>query len=278
MHVAAVQLNSTEDLSRNLARAEELVEQAAADGASLIVLPERFNLRGSPATYRRGAEGLAGETVAWAARTARRLEVDIVAGSLAEHRRGHDKLSNSSVHVGPDGELRAVYRKVHLFDVTVGETEYRESECDEPGDRLVISETADGTTIGLSVCYDLRFPELYRALALEGALIATVPANFTSETGAAHWEVLLRARAIEDGIFVIAAAQAGASPTGSPAAFGNSMIVDPWGEVLARAGEREECFVVAELDPARQSEIRERLPSLRHRLPEAYRVAVGVGS
>jgi predicted amidohydrolase len=272
MRAAAVQLNSNADRDRNLARAEALVRAAAADGATLVALPERFDLRGEPGDYERGAESLEhGRAAAWASGIARELGIDLIAGSTSERRDGHGKLSNTSLHVGPDGELRGVYRKVHLFDVTVGDTQYRESDSDEPGDELVVSEAADGTRLGLSICYDVRFPELYRILALKGALVIAVPANFTRTTGEAHWELLLRARAVENQAFVVAPAQAGEYPPGQPA-YGNSMIVDPWGEVLARApGGDEETFVAADLDFARLAEVREKLPSLQNRVPGAYR-------
>ena len=157
-----------------------------------------------------------------------------MAGSVAERRDGHERVSNTSVHVGPDGRFRAVYRKIHMFDVEVGGVEYRESEHSEPADELVLSETANGVGLGLTICYDLRFPELYRILALRGARIITVPANFTRVTGEAHWEVLLRARAIENQVFMIAPGQ-GRRPGPEGDSYGNSMIVDPWGEVLARS-------------------------------------------
>jgi predicted amidohydrolase len=273
MRAGAVQINSNADRDRNLATAEALVRAAVADGATLVALPERFDLRGTPDDYERGAEPLETHVaVAWARKLARELRIDLIAGSIGERREGHDKLSNTSVHIDPRGDVRAVYRKVHLFDVTVGETDYRESDSDEPGDEIVTTESADGTRLGLSVCYDVRFPELYRILALEGALVLTVPANFTRTTGAAHWELLLRARAVENQAFVLAPAQTGEYPPGQPA-YGNSMIVDPWGEVLARAsGEpQDETFVAADLDFARLAEVREKLPSLQNRVPAAYR-------
>ena len=198
-----------------------------------------------------------------------------MAGSIAERREGHDKLSNTSVHVGPDGELKAAYRKIHMFDVVVGDIEYRESKHHEAADEIVLSESADGTELGLTICYDLRFPELYRILALRGARIVTIPANFTKPTGAAHWDVLIRARAIENQVFVIAPAQIGPQlPKGE--SYGASMIVDPWGEVLARApdavdGPEDETFVAADLDLDRQDEVRQKLPSLANRVPGAYR-------
>jgi predicted amidohydrolase len=269
MRAAAVQLNSTDDKQRNLATADRLTREAAAEGADLVVLPEKFNVLGTHDDYIAGAETLDGPTIGWARELARELGIDLVAGSIVERREGHEKLSNTSVHVGPDGELKAVYRKIHMFDVVVGGQTYRESESEEPGDELVVSETAGQVPLGLTVCYDLRFPELYRILAIRGARVITIPAAFTKVTGQAHWEILLRARAIENQAFVVAADQVGSHPPDKES-FGGSMIVDPWGEVLARAPD-EECVVSAELDLARQDEVREQLPSLANRVPGAYR-------
>ena len=270
MRAAAVQLQSTTDTEQNLASAERLVRSAAAGGAELVVLPERLDIRGAADDYLSGAEPLDGRPVTWARELARDLGIDLVAGSVAERREGHDRVSNTSVHVGPDGEIRAVYRKIHMFDIEVEGTVYRESEHSEPAAEIVLSETAGGAGLGLTVCYDLRFPELYRILALRGARIITVPANFTRVTGAAHWEVLLRARAIEDQVFVIAPGQ-GRLPGPEGDSYGNSMIVDPWGEVLARAPMEGEHVIAADLDLARQDDIREKLPSLAHRVDAAYR-------
>ena len=268
MRAAAVQLNSTEDKERNLGTADRLARAAAADGAKLIVLPEKFNVLGRHEAYLAGAETLDGPTVTWARTLARELRVDLVAGSFVERREGRDKLGNTSVHVGPDGDLRGVYRKIHMFDVTVEGKEYRESASQEAGGEVVTTE-AEGVNLGLTVCYDLRFPELFRILALRGARVLTLPAAFTKVTGAAHWDVLLRARAIENQAFVIAADQVGVHPPDNES-FGGSQIVDPWGEVLVRAPD-DECFVAAELDLARQEEIRHALPSLANRVPAAYR-------
>jgi deaminated glutathione amidase len=269
VRAAAVQLQSTTDIEANLASAERHVRAAAADGAELVVLPERLDIRGAAADYAAGAEPLDGRPVTWARKLARELGIDLVAGSVAERREGRERVSNTSVHVGPDGEIRAVYRKIHMFDVEVGGVEYRESEHSEPADELVLSETANGVGLGLTICYDLRFPELYRILALRGARVITVPANFTRVTGEAHWEVLLRARAIENQVFVIAPDQ-GRRPGPEGDSYGNSMIVDPWGEVLARAPMEGDCFIAAELDLARQDEVREKLPSLANRVVAAY--------
>ena len=270
MRAAAVQLQSTTDTEANLASAERHVRAAAADGAELVVLPERLDIRGGAADYAAGAEPLDGRPIRWARELAGELGIDLVAGSVAERRDGHERVSNTSVHVGPDGEIRAVYRKIHMFDVEVGGVEYRESEHSEPADELVLSETAGGVGLGLTICYDLRFPELYRILALRGARVITVPANFTRVTGEAHWEVLLRARAIENQVFVIAPGQ-GRRPGPEGDSYGNSMIIDPWGEVLARAPMEGDCFIAAELDLARQDEVREKLPSLANRVDAAYK-------
>src|ERR687897_1885610 len=207
MLAAAVQLQCTTDMEANLASAERLTRAAVTDGAELVVLPERLDIRGAAKDYRAGAEPLDGRPVSWARELAAELGIDLVAGSVAERREGRERVSNTSVHLGPDGEIRAVYRKIHMFDVEVGGVDYRESEHSEPSRDIVVSETAHSIGLGLTVCYDLRFPELYRILALRGARIVTVPANFTRVTGEAHWEVLLRARAIEDQVFVIAPGQ-----------------------------------------------------------------------
>jgi deaminated glutathione amidase len=270
VRAAAVQLQSGTDIEENLASAERHVRAAAAGGAELVVLPERLDIRGASADYAAGAEPLDGRPVNWARELARELAIDLVAGSVAERRDGHQRVSNTSVHVGRDGDVRAVYRKIHMFDVEVGGVEYRESEHSEPADELVLSETTNGVSLGLTICYDLRFPELYRILALRGARVITVPANFTRVTGEAHWEVLLRARAIENQVFVIAPGQ-GRRPGPEGDSYGNSMIVDPWGEVLARAPMEGDCFIAAELDLARQDEVREKLPSLANRVGAAYK-------
>lgn len=182
---------------------------------------------------------------------------------------GCEKAANTSVHVGPDGEVRAVYRKIHMFDVEVDGVVYAESATEEPGDEPVVSELGDGTTLGMSICYDLRFPELYRILAIEGALVMVLPAAFTLPTTRDHWETLLRARAIENQAFVVAANQIGSHP-GAGRSGGRSMIVDPWGIVLAQAQDREG-HVVADIDLERQREIRSQLPALANRRPAAYR-------
>jgi predicted amidohydrolase len=268
VRAAAVQLTSTADRERNLATADRLTRAAAKAGAELIVLPEKWAVLGTPEETAAGAEPFDGPALAWARAIARELGIDLVAGSIAERVPDRDKGSNTSAHFGPDGELRAVYRKMHMFDVEVGGRSYRESDHEEPGDEVVVSETAGGVELGLTVCYDLRFPELYRILAVRGARIITVPAAFTLTTTREHWEVLLRARAIEDQAFVVAANQFGEHAPGLRSG-GRSMIVDPWGVVLAQAPDSE-TFALAELDLERQAEIRRSLPSLANRRPQAY--------
>jgi predicted amidohydrolase len=271
MRAGIVQLNSTDDIDRNLETADRLVRHAAAQGADVVVLPEKWTVLGTPERMASSAQPLDGEAISWARSAARELGVDLVAGSIVERREGRPKNSNTSVHVGPDGEIRAIYRKIHMFDVEVDGDVYAESVNEEPGDVAVVSELAGGTGLGMTICYDLRFPELYQTLSAAGAQVITVPAAFTLATTRDHWEVLLRARAIETQSFVLAANQIGAHPPGHRAG-GRSLIADPWGLVLACAPDTETA-VVAELDPEILRDIRRRLPSLTHRRPEAYHVA-----
>jgi predicted amidohydrolase len=266
-----VQLTSTADRARNLASADRLVREAAARGAELVVLPEKWAVLGTPEETAAGAEGLDGPALSWARSVAAELGIDLIAGSIAERGAGDDpdgRGRNTSVHVGPDGSDVAVYRKMHMFDVEVGGQRYRESANEQPGDEVVVTRTAGGVEVGMSICYDLRFPELYRILAVRGARVLAVPAAFTLATTREHWEVLLRARAIEDQCFVVAANQVGEHAPGYRSG-GRSMIVDPWGVVLAQAPDAEG-VVLSELDLGRQSEVRRTLPSLANRRPEAY--------
>jgi deaminated glutathione amidase len=273
MRAAAVQLTAKADKAANLEKADRLVRRAAADGAELVVLPEKWTALGTGDDLRAAAETIwaAGAATAWASNIARELGIDLVAGSIPERIDGEDKLRNTSLHYGPDGELKAAYRKIHMFDVEVGGVEYRESDNEDPGEEAVLTATSDGVEIGLTVCYDLRFPELYRLLAVDGARILTVPAAFTVPTTRDHWEPLVRARAIENQAFVIAANQIGKHPPNHRSG-GRSLIVDPWGIVLAAAPDSE-CVITADLDLEAQADIRRRLPSLANRRPNAYRRA-----
>jgi deaminated glutathione amidase len=268
VRVGAIQLNSTEDTARNLETADRLVRDAAGRGAELVVLPEKWSVLGTGEQMTAGAEPLDGRFIGWAREVASELGIDLVAGSIVERVEGRSKTANTSVHVGPDGEIRAVYRKMHMFDVEVDGDVYAESATEDAGDEVVLSELAGGTRIGMTVCYDVRFPELYRILAVRGAEAVTVPAAFTLATTRDHWEVLIRARAIENQCFVIAPNQIGPHPPG-PRCGGRSMIVDPWGLVLAQAPDIETA-IVADLDFETLQGVRRRIPALTHRRPEAY--------
>jgi predicted amidohydrolase len=269
IRVACVQLTSRDDKAVNLERTERLVARAAATGADVVVLPEKWNAIGGVDVLHAAAEPLeGGESVDAMSSWARTHGITLVGGSITERREGREKLSNTSCVFDPDGELVAVYRKIHLFDVEVGGVVYRESEAEEPGSEPVVARGEDWT-IGLTVCYDVRFPELYRILALEGAELVTVPAHFTTPTGKDHWHVLLRARAIENQYFVAAAAQWGETLPGKPA-YGRSLIADPWGIVLAQAPD-EDTVISAEIDKERMRAIRAKLPSLANRQIDAYR-------
>ena len=267
MRVAAIQLNSSDEVDRNLEGAERLVRAAAAAGAELVVLPEKWSALAPGAVLEELAEPLDGPIVTACREWAGELGVNLIAGSVSERVPGREQLANTSVLIDADGEIAAVYRKIHMFDVDVGGVTYRESEHEQAGDEIV-SASAGPIEVGLTVCYDLRFPELYRILALRGATAITVPSAFTTATGRDHWEILVRARAIENQLFVIAANQTGrAAPQFD--SWGHSMIVDPWGRVLAAIDEGEG-HVVADLDLEDLAAIRKRLPSLASRRAAAY--------
>jgi deaminated glutathione amidase len=268
VRVAAIQLNANGDTDRNLTTADRLVREAASSGAELVALPEKWTVLGTRQDMAAGAETLDGRAISWARKTAAELGIDFVVGSIFERVEGRELGANTSVHIGPDGELKAVYRKIHLFDVEIDGARYAESATEQPGDQIVVSELRDGTKLGLTVCYDVRFPELYRILTLSGARIITVPAAFTYPTTRDHWETLIRARAIENQCFVIAPNQIGHHPGGLRSG-GRSMIVDPWGVVLAQATDHETA-IVAELELDRIDEVREQIPALTHRRPQAY--------
>jgi deaminated glutathione amidase len=292
MRVAAIQTTAGPDRANNLDGAASWVEQAARDGAQLVVLPEYFSVAGSPAFLREHAEPLAGPTVGWASRLAERLKIRVLAGTFPEQpdknssddQGGGGRLFNTSWLIGSDGAIEAVYRKVHLFDVDLDGISFCESATTAPGKELCVSPLDSSSApdepqadellapaLGLSICYDLRFPELYRILTLRGATVIAVPAAFTAATGPAHWELLLRARAVENQVFVVGAAQVGHLPPGMPACHGHSMIVDPWGTVMAERLDPTPGVITADLDAGQQSRIRSELPVLANRRPGAYR-------
>jgi predicted amidohydrolase len=263
VRAAVVQLTSTDDLAGNLAAAEALVREAAAAGARFIALPEMFAFLRREGQRFPHAQGVDGEIVGRVRGWARELAVRILAGSIAESVAGSERVHNTSVLVGADGAIEAIYRKIHLFDVDLGAGGvFSESKSIAAGDEVVVAETEIGG-VGLSVCYDLRFPELYRAQAARGARWLLVPSAFTRATGKDHWEVLLRARAIENQCYVLAPAQCGVhSP--DRASHGRSLIVDPWGIVLAQLGDRPG-IAVADCSLAELERVRASVPALQHR-------------
>jgi len=265
VRVALVQMTSTTDLAANLDFARDGVEDAARQGAQVVALPENFaylRREGSPYPC---AQGLDGEIVSSLASLASHNGVWLLGGSFPERIDGDNRVFNTSVLISPEGQVVAQYRKIHLFDVALesrGGGSYHESASVAPGDGVVVADTPFGG-IGMSVCYDLRFPELYRKIADRGARWITVPAAFSPETGRDHWEVLLRARAIENQAFVIAPAQCGRHSE-DRASYGRSLIVDPWGLVLAQAGDQP-CVIVADCDLVEQDRVRSAIPCLQHR-------------
>lgn len=289
VRVAVAQMNTTEDVGANLHSAVDLVGRAARRGAHLIVLPEKFHYLGDPRRVAEIKESLDGPVLRACAAAAAEHAVFLVAGSIWEAVPGDERTFNTSVVFGPTGRPLATYRKIHMFDVDVGGHSYRESDECRPGDEVIavrlvgagakggdaVGAAAGGAgtagtdvILGLSVCYDIRFPELYRGLVDLGAQVVSVPAAFTMATGRDHWEVLLRARAIEDQVFVLAANQTGRHGSGLES-YGRSMIVDPWGLVRARAADGEG-VAVADIDLASVDRVRRALPALKNRAPGAY--------
>jgi predicted amidohydrolase len=263
LNVALVQMDSGEDVAANVARAEALTREAARAGARFIALPEMYHYRstGSPSVL--PGEAIPGPSTRGLQAIAAECSVAILAGSVCEAIDGNRRVHNTSVLIGPDGAIAATYRKIHLFDVDIDGVAIRESDWYVPGGTTATGSVL-GRTVGLSICYDLRFPELYRRYADVRADILTVPASFTATSGAAHWESLLRARAIENQAFVLAPGQVGAG-SGGVRTYGNSLIVDPWGVVLGRGSDGGTEIVSATLDFARMDEVRRRLPALGHR-------------
>ncbi|GAA3393654.1 carbon-nitrogen hydrolase family protein [Cryptosporangium minutisporangium] len=276
MRVAVCQLNTRDDRAANLAEARRLLEQAAAAGADFAVLPEFVDYlgrrRGEPAP-----EPVDGEFGAFFSAAARDLNLWVLAGSFRERAEDGERAYNTSLVFDRAGERVAAYRKIHLYDVEIpGRVSYHESKTIAPGGELVVADV-EGVPVGLSICYDLRFPELYRALAIAGARVLVVPAAFMAHTGRDHWEVLLRARAIENQCYVVAAGQIGDHEP-DRTCYGRSMVIDPWGTVIAQAPDVPG-IVLADLDLDRVESVRAELPSLANRrLPDQEGVRVRVNT
>ena len=272
--VAAIQMSSTPNKNENLATARQLIHAAASADADLVALPELWSCHGLESAYRENAEPIPGETTRFLGNLARELGIYLLGGSILEGHPASPKLHNTSTLFRPDGEMAALYRKIHLFDVKAPDREYLESGTIAPGAEIVTAK-AGTATLGLSVCYDVRFPELYRLLALRGAEVLMIPAAFTLQTGKDHWELLLRARAVENQAFVVAPAQWGQKVDGRWT-YGRSLIVDPWGTVLAQCPDRDG-FALATLDLGYLHRLREEFPALENRRPEAYDSKVDEG-
>lgn len=264
---AAIQMSSTPDKHENFETAEYLIRNAVRDGAELVALPELWSCHGLEKVYRENAESIPGPTTEFLSGLAQEHGIYVLGGSILEDEAGTEKLHNTSTFFDPSGEMTAVYRKIHLFDVSVSDKKYLESATISPGDEIVTTK-AGAATLGLSVCYDVRFPELYRLLALRGSEILAVPAAFTLQTGKDHWELLLRARAVENQAYVVAPAQWGQKADGRWT-YGRSMIVDPWGTVLSQCPDRDG-YALATLDLDYLDSFRDAFPSLANRRPETY--------
>ncbi|MCS7259427.1 MAG: carbon-nitrogen hydrolase family protein [Anaerolineae bacterium] len=270
MRVAVVQMRVAGERDANLARALQLIEQAARRGAELVVLPEYVTFLGALERFAEAAETVPGPTTEALAACARQYGIYLHTGSLIERSPVNGRFYNTSCVLDPQGALIAVYRKVHLFDATLsGSLNERESQVILPGDALCLAQLPE-LVLGLSICFDLRFPEMYRRMALAGAEAFAVPAAFMRVTGRAqHWEILLRARAIENHAYVLAAGQCGRDAAGRPH-YGNSMIIGPWGEILAAAPEEGECVLIARVERTLVQRRRKEIPVLQLQRPEVY--------
>jgi predicted amidohydrolase len=267
IRVGLIQMDSQDQKEKNMKKASSLLGEAVLQGASLVAFPEYFNFVGEERDEIEQAETIPGPTTVEISSWAKKHRIWVHGGSILERVKGMDKRFNTTVLLNPQGEIVARYRKIHLFDVDVaGGPIVTESRIRKPGDEIVICPTAVAT-VGLTICYDLRFCEIFRILALKGAQIVFTPSMFTQFTGKDHWEPLLRTRAIENQFFLLAPAQIGQKPL--CAAYGHSMILDPWGAILAEAPTGE-TTVVADLDLEEMERIRQELPSLRNRKPSAY--------
>lgn len=267
--LALVQMDTQNDKGENLKQVCSWIDEAAAHGAKVICFPEVMNLIGRNVGEGGGKEMIPGYTTDLLCWKAKEHGVYIHGGSISEMREGETRSSNTSVLISPEGKILAKYSKLHMFDITLADgTPYKESDKVQPGSEIVTVETELGV-FGMSICYDIRFPELYRLMAMRGAQVIFVPASFTMPTGKDHWEVLLRARAIENGCYIAAAGQIGTKPAYT--AYGNSLVADPWGTVIARAKDRPG-ITYAEIDLDYLDQVRSQIPSLENRRTDLYEV------
>ena len=269
--IALVQMDTQNDKGKNMETALWYADEAAKEGALLVCFPEVMNLIGRNVGEGGGREPVPGYSTKLLMEKAKEKGIFIHGGSITEEIPGERRAYNTSVLIGPDGRILSEYRKLHTFDITLADGKaFRESDRVCPGESMETVTTELGV-FGISICYDVRFPELYRLLALKGAQVIFVPASFTKETGEAHLEALLRARAIENGCYLVSAAQTGTKPAYT--AYGNSMVIDPWGRVTARAG-TEPGILDGEIDLAYEEEVRRQMPSLKNRRADLYDVIV----
>lgn len=267
--IAMIQMDTQNNKGENLKQACAWIDEAAARGAKLVCFPEVMNLIGRNVGEGGGKEQIPGYTTEILCAKAKEHGIYIHGGSITEERPGEKRSSNTSVFISPEGEILASYRKLHMFDITLADgTPFNESDKVQPGSDIVTVETELGV-FGMSICYDVRFPEIYRLMALRGAQVIFVPASFTMPTGKDHWEPLLRARAIENGCYIVAPGQIGTKPAYT--AYGNSLVADPWGTVIARAKDMPG-ITYAEIDLDYLDKIRKQIPSLENRRTDLYEV------
>lgn len=270
---AAIQIDTQSDKAENLSKIEHYIDQAATRGAALVGMAEMVNYIGDEAGERENAESIPGETIDRLAAKARQHGIWLHCGSIFERIEGSDKLYNTSVILSPEGEIAGKYRKIHLFDVDVKDgPSFKESNTKKPGDQVVVVPTPLGA-IGLSICFDMRFPELYRIMTLRQARVIFVPAEYTLMTGKDHWEPVLRTRAIENQVYIIAPGQMGVKPTFPT--YGRSIIIDPWGNVTAKMSDREG-IIMSEIDLDYLESVRKQVPCLNNRRPDLYDLDVPV--
>jgi predicted amidohydrolase len=270
VRVAAVQMDTQDDKKKNLRKAEALVEEAVAQGAQLVGLPEYFNFAGTDRREFGEAEIIPGPTTEFLSGMARRNHLWLHGGSFSEKVEGRTKMFNTTTFFNPAGEMVARYRKTHLLELRIkGGSTVIESSTKDPGDEVVVCDTDLGK-IGLSICYDMRFPDLYRVMVSRGAVIVFVCANYSLYTGKDHWEVILRARAIDNQCYIVAPAQIGIKPSSPPfPTYGRSLIIDPWGNIIAKAPDKETC-IVADLDMDYLDGVRQQICPMKHRRPDLY--------
>lgn len=269
LKVSMVQMQVTNQVDVNVEKAVALIREAAKEKPDVIVLPENFHMMGTKEEFFASAETIDGPTITRLRELAKELSTYIVAGTMKFRVEGEEKLNNICCVINPQGEIQDIYNKIHTFNARVGDVQYQGSQVEEAGDQIVVTNI-NGVPVGLSVCFDIRFPEMFRILALKGAKVILVPAIFMLHTGKDHWEVLLRARAIENQVYVVAPATYGKFPPNGEWSYGRSMAVDPWGLVIAQSSDRDEVLTV-NLDLDWVDDVRKRVPTLPQRRPEVYK-------